>query len=308
MSCLKENFMEGETMTVKKIILSIGLIVCLLVFQTVGCGGKKPAGWKITQYGDAEGNQLMCYVIEDAAGNLALVDGGYEEDAAAVREMIRKHGNHVSAWIITHPHPDHVGAFNVIMADPGDIQVDAVYTVEVHHDRYWETAQDYDRFDMYETFLGLTGGMETLRYVYEGDEFDVLGLRAKVLHVWDETTDALEVNLCNNGSMVFLLSGEEDQMLFCADAENETEPYILERHGEELGDVDYVQTGHHGNGGPTLDFYDVMSPKGAFMDAPNWLVETEDAGYDAWILKDYFEEKGTEVYSFGTAPNEITLY
>ena len=288
----------------------IGAVVLLLLLAA-GCGSyhgeEKPHGWMITQYGNPDGNQLMCYTIEDMDGNLAIIDGGYDEDADALREIIKQHGNHVSVWVITHPHPDHAGAFNVIMEEPGEIQVDYIYTVEVHGDRYRETAQDYDRFDVYETFLRLTENMENFQYVYEDDEFEILGLHAKALHTWDDSTDELDVNLCNNGSMMFVLSGEKEKMLFCADVENEMEGFIMERHMDEL-DVDYVQTGHHGNWGPTLEFYDCMSTKGVFMDAPNWLVDTEDDGYDAYILKDYFEEKGAEVYSFSTAPNVITMY
>ncbi|MCI8550460.1 MAG: MBL fold metallo-hydrolase [Lachnospiraceae bacterium] len=283
----------------------IGLL--LLVISGCGLPGKKPEGWTITQYGNPDGNQLMCYTIEDKNKNLAIIDGGYDVDADALREIIKQHGNHVSAWVVTHPHPDHAGAFNAIMAEPGEIQVDVVYTVEVHHDRYQETAQEYDRFDVYETFLRLTENMENLKYVYEDDEFDLLGLHAKVLHTWDDNTDELDVNLCNNGSMMFVLSGEKEKMLFCADVENEMEGFIMERHMDELN-VDYVQTGHHGNWGPTLEFYDCMSPKGVFMDAPNVLIETTDAAYDAHILKDYFEKKGADVYSFSTAPNAITIH
>ena len=44
-----------------------------------------------------------------------LIDGGHTTDADEVREVIKEHGNHVAAWILTHPHPDHVGAFNEIM-------------------------------------------------------------------------------------------------------------------------------------------------------------------------------------------------
>ncbi|MCI8464529.1 MAG: MBL fold metallo-hydrolase [Lachnospiraceae bacterium] len=272
------------------------------------CFKKESMGnnWRISQYRSTTSGQSMCYTIEDDYGNLAIIDGGYEKDADMVRELIRQHGNRVSAWIITHPHPDHVGAFNAIMSNPQGISVDRIYAVPVHGDRYRETAESYDQFEMYETFLRLTAHRDNLRYVSENDEFDLLGLTFRVLHAWDDTTNKLTSNLCNNGSMVFVLKGSKEKMLFLSDMESESESYILERHQEEL-DADYVQAGHHGNWGPTLKFYSALSPKGVFMDAPNWLLE-ESNRYDGYLLKNFFEEKGIRIYRFSTAPNKIVIH
>lgn len=263
--------------------------------------------WKITQYGDSGGNVMLFYTIEDSAGNLVVIDGGYDTNADNVRAVIAEHGNHVSAWIITHPHPDHTMAFNAIMSNPGEIVVDNIYTIAVNYDRYRETAQDYDRFDVYETFLNITNGLSNVTYLKENDEVNLLGLRMKVLHVWDEHTDGLEVNALNNGSMIFFVEGNEEKMLFCADVENETEQVIIDRHAYEL-DADYVQLGHHGNWGMTTNIYDYMSPKAVFFDVPEWLVNTSDASYDAWKLKDYFVNRGIDIYIINSVPNQIVLH
>ncbi len=83
--------------------------------------------WLITQYGDANGNQLMFYTLQDARGHLIVVDGGWTTDADFVRQVIKVLGRHVDAWIITHPHRDHAGAFCEIYKDPGKIKIDKVY-------------------------------------------------------------------------------------------------------------------------------------------------------------------------------------
>ncbi len=267
---------------------------------------KKSDRVTVTRYGKANGRQLMCYTLEDQNGNLAIIDGGYESDASILREVIQKHGNRVSAWIITHPHPDHAGAFNAIMSAPGTIQIDQIYTVPVNDQRYRETAKYYDEFEVYEKFRNLTKDLTNVHYVSENEEFDLLGLRFKVLHAWDDTTDRLNVDLCNNGSMVFILAGKQEKMLFLSDLETESEAYVLERHRDEL-DADYVQAAHHGNWGVSLDFYAALSPQKVFMDAPDWLLR-ENAGYDAHILKKYFEQKGIPVSAFSTAPNEIPIH
>lgn len=270
----------------------------------------KPEGeehWKITQYGEKDGNQFMFYTIEDAGGGLILIDGGYDYGEGAVRRVIEEHNNYVEAWIITHPHPDHAGAFNAIMENPGAVTVGKVYAVEVNGELYKETAEDYDRYDVYEKFVSLANEMDNVVYVKENDEWDVLGLHFKALHVWNEETEKLDGNLCNNGSMVFTVEGKKEKMLFCSDLESDGQQPVIERHAKEL-DVDYVQLGHHGNWGLSQEFYEYTSPKAVFFDAPDWLVDMRENIYDAYVLKDYFLEKNVMVYSFGTTPNIIDFY
>lgn len=75
----------------------------------------------IAQYGDESGIQGQFYAITTSKGELIVIDGGNPDNADKVRWVIREHGDHVTAWVITHPHPDHVVAFDVIWQDLGDI-------------------------------------------------------------------------------------------------------------------------------------------------------------------------------------------
>lgn len=265
-----------------------------------------PGEWRLTQYASCTGMQSMCYTIEDHYGNLMIIDGGWSTDATVLREIIAKHNNRVAVWIITHAHLDHVNAFNVIASDLQGIVIDQIYTVDVHRQRYQETARNYDDYATYEYFYQLTHGQLNVRYLYENDELDVLGLHMKVLHTWDEDTDALDANLINNGSMLFTLNGIEDKILFCADVENETEQFILDRHMEDLANVNYLQAGHHGNWGMTTEFYQHLNPKMVFFDCPDSLFVT-GTNYDAYQLRDYFTGRGIPVYNFSTAPNVVIL-
>ena len=67
-------------------------------------------GWKITQFGDVMQQQEMCYTITTDTG-LVIVDGGQSYEEEKLREIIAQYGNHVEAWILTHPHPDHMTSF-----------------------------------------------------------------------------------------------------------------------------------------------------------------------------------------------------
>ncbi len=267
--------------------------------------------WTVTQYGsDSLENQMMFYTITDEDGHLVIIDGGHgtDDEVDAVRSVIKEHNNHVDAWIITHAHPDHVGAFNVIMGGNGErsVQVDQIYTVQINKARYEETAKWYDEPEYFESFYILTQSMDNVMYLQAGDEIDLIGLDMKVLSVWNESVDAMENNEINNGSMMFKVSGANKSMLFCADVQKEMEESIIETYANELN-VDYVQLGHHGNWGLTTDFYDLTSPEAVFFDAPSGIIDTEDSNYDAYELKHYFEEQGVTIYRFSNAPNSVIL-
>ncbi len=72
--------------------------------------------WLITQYGPRDVNSMF-YTLYGGKGQLIVVDGGWTEDADFVRQTIKEMGGKVDAWILTHPHQDHIGAFNAIYSD-----------------------------------------------------------------------------------------------------------------------------------------------------------------------------------------------
>lgn len=312
-------------------------IVLILLFILSGCGNKTVSdekltevdlqeiiqfpdgmdeGWLVTQYGHADGAQYMFYTIEDKDGHVILIDGGHNEgrEVEDVKTVIKQHNNHVDAWIITHMHPDHAGAFNTIMTADKEITVDNIYTIDVNDARYRETARDYDGIEVYDSFIKVINEIDktktNVNYVHEGDTLDCIGLEIDILHSWDESTDKLEKNLMNNGSMVFLVKGIKETILFLSDAEDETEEDLYKAHSKEVSKANYIQLAHHGNWGMTIDFYMNTNPQIVFFNAPDFIFQPKVSGkkeYDASILKTYFENNEVEVYTMHTAPNMIIL-
>ena len=259
--------------------------------------------WTITQYSSQNNLQHMFYTIEDDENNLIIIDGGWEDNATLVRQVIATHNNHVSAWIITHPHPDHVGAFNSIITD-SEITVDSIYAVPVNQSRYEETAQDYDGIYAYYKWLEVTKNLTNIHYVQENDSFTCLNLTFTILHAWDKNIDKLDHHLLNNGSMCFTVKGNLNSMLFCADIQADVQQNIIDNHLTEL-DVDYVQLAHHGNWGVTTDFYNYTSPISVFFDCPTHMLDPLSNTYDAGTLLEYFMSRGHTVYTFENTCNSI---
>ena len=61
--------------------------------------------------------QMMGYVLQTDDA-LIVLDGGNAGDAPFLRELLHRLGGaqpHITAWFLTHPHHDHVGAFVALM-------------------------------------------------------------------------------------------------------------------------------------------------------------------------------------------------
>ncbi len=79
--------------------------------------------------------QNMSYVIKTRGGKIIVIDGGYETEngdaeylLSFLRELTGKTVPNVDAWFFTHPHEDHLGAFEGLAKRHGtEITVDTVY-------------------------------------------------------------------------------------------------------------------------------------------------------------------------------------
>ena len=296
----------------KKIVVTVILLVFLVILIVIAgilFVVLKDRKCLITQYSDMSGNQGCFYTMNTPTGEFIVIDGGNAGNADYVRSVIKENGNKVDAWIITHPHPDHVGAFNVIWENPGDIEMSRLYTIEMDYDSYQERAEEWDDFGSYESFLNITDGFSNLTYLHTGDELELCGLEIKVLSAYDkEITNSLTSDLANDGSLMFKVTNKNESMLFCSDVGVKMSDTIIENYREELKS-DYLQMGHHGNGGLSEEFYRLVEPKSAFFDAPDWLMNPEDPE-STWTTpqnRELMESMGADIYAFSTAPNCIEL-
>lgn len=259
--------------------------------------------WIVIQYGPRDMNSSF-YTIHNPHRGLIVVDGGWKEDAVYVRDVINMWGGTVDAWIITHPHQDHVGAFNEVYKDPQGIEIRDVYTVDMASPEECLSVASWDSVAAYEDFLALD--VENLHYVYPEDVLTLFDLEICVYNAYGEAVEQHSRDYLNDGSMMFEVKAEEASFLFCADVGISMSDYLLDKWGEEL-QADYLQMGHHGFGGLGDDFYMEVNPEMAFFDAPDWLMNDTTGRYDTPENRRLMEEMGSEVVSFHSAPNIIVL-
>ncbi|MDD2414471.1 MAG: MBL fold metallo-hydrolase [Eubacteriaceae bacterium] len=263
--------------------------------------------WTVTEYGGVNAKQSMFYTIKSDDDKVIVIDGGWKQSAASVRSVIYSLGGHVDYWILTHPHPDHVGAFNEIYKDPQGITIGQIYAVDINYNTYKKKAQARDGFSAFQTFYDLSQNMTNLTYVHEGDEFDLDGLLMNVYSTYNDTIGAESDDPCNDGSMVFKLSGRKKSILFMSDFagnEDTCTAALMNAHGSELT-ADYVQAAHHGNSTLPDSFYENAKEQAVFIDSPKWL--EEDTERRVPHLISVLDNKKIPFYTFENVPVVVEI-
>ena len=96
-------------------------------------------------------------------------------------------------------------------------------------------------------------------------------------------------------------------MLFCADVGNSLSNYLLSCHGNNLK-ADYIQMGHHGNGGLSEEFYRMVSPQVAFFDAGEELMNPPSGSkFTTPQNRVLMQSLGAKIYYLNTEENKVIL-
>lgn len=271
--------------------------------------------WVVTQYGEDEDVQLMCFTIEGNKNGLVIIDGGYDNDEETLKileEKIKENGNVVNAWILTHFDEDHAGAYMALRNRINNLKVGKLYVPDMpDYKTCVESVNGYENDELELLKECLNINIPEKVYVHSGDVIDnIIGLKMKVLSAYDKWISEEMTNLLNNGSIVFKLYGNEESIMFCGDAQSEKiSDYILENYSKEELKSDYLQVAHHGNNSFSDEFYETVNPKVAFFPAPTAIME--NVHNISWFSVEenskLLEEMGATIYSFADSPSQIVM-
>ena len=305
------KFMKEKKLSINaiRIIFLVPIFVMMIIFACVAAyvmhNAAKNSGWTVTQYSDLTGGQAGFYTLEDGAGHFLIVDGGWAGNEARVRDAIKMHNNHVDAWILTHPHQDHIGAFNAIYANPDGITIDRIYDSPVDYDVVKDRGEKWDDLAVFEEYRKLTKNADNVTHLNRGEELDLYGLHIKVYNAYDRYVLDNSNDITNDSSLVFKASYGSSSMIFCGDIKYQMEDILTELYGSELR-CGCIQAGHHGNWSFSDEFYDNTGASTVFIDSPAWIMQ--DSQYPAYELAEHLKEKGVTVKDFTTTPNVYQLY
>lgn len=227
--------------------------------------------WQIPSQVNTIGNS---YVFRTEKGRIVVMDGGMKEETSFLRGFIAALGNEVEAWIITHPHNDHVGALTEILKDPKGLKIHKVY-----HSRFSDdlvrTEQPYDQyaFEFYEALDA--SNIEVLNQTAPGLTVKIDGLNFKILGV---TNEGIRTNPYNNSSMIVRVWDKKKSIVFLADAGVECGDKVLNSPFRKDLDCDYLQVSHHGQKGCNEQFYKTIKFKACLWPTPLWVWNNDQGG------------------------------
>ena len=219
---------------------------------------------------------MMSFVIVTKGNNTIVIDGGRKEDMPLLKKYVG--GRHISAWILTHPHNDHITGFMHEWKKNrlADFDVEKIY---YNFPPYHKLKGKTDVPDA--TYLDRELD-EVLREFTEDIEPELAGL-AHVTSQGERITvdeckidfifsyhDGLYSNIMNDSSLVFKVTAPQKTVLFLGDLGPEGGDVLYEE-SRHLLKSDIVQMAHHGHMNVGMEVYAAIMPEACMWCCADWL-------------------------------------
>lgn len=266
----------------------------------VGPGKVSLGGAEIMLLNTQSDSQMMSYIITTNAGELIVVDGGLPEDAHYLANVIKSKGGRVSAWLITHPHSDHVGALTKLINEGMEgITVDGLYYK--YQDMDWYIRNEAYRSQMVADSIEAFNKLNPS--VRHGDikKGDIIELGGAKIHILNNPY-LFTVNAINNSSIAYRIDINGKRILFLGDMGPEAGESLKNDVPAKELKADYVQMAHHGQYGVNKDVYELISPRVCMWNAPAWLWDNDNGGgkgsgqYLTLEVRRWMEELGVKFH------------
>ena len=220
--------------------------------------------WQLPSMVDDHGNS---YVIRTTNDSLIVIDGGKAPETEYLRGFIGALGNNVSAWIVTHPHFDHVEALTHILWDRQGMEIGGIYESRFTPEMI---AADPVHSHWAVDYYAAIDSVKDIPVIesHPGDTFTIDGVRVKILsEINPEITD----NVYNNSSMVVRVEDDVKSVVFLGDLGAEGGEKLLASEYRPDLDCDYLQIAHHGQRGCNEEFYKTINFKACLWPTASWI-------------------------------------
>lgn len=227
-------------------------------------------GASLTMLAPQTDGQNMSFLLQTNQGEVIVIDGGLDQDADHLVETIQAMGGRVSAWLITHPHSDHVGALtNILNRNPIPVQIDQIYCSFL-------TREQYEKGD----HMGRMSDYDNLMAVFS--RFPAEKLHMQLIRGQKITVDNAEItvmneplytdyNTFNNSSIAYRIDINGKRLMFLGDMGWEPGTRLIRMWDYKDLKSDVVQMAHHGQDGAEKNLYQVLHPEICFWPTPAWL-------------------------------------
>lgn len=227
---------------------------------------------------------MMSFVIVTQQDNVIIVDGGRPLDMPLLKEYVG--GRHISAWILTHAHEDHISGFVDECGKNGlaDFDIEKIIFNFPPYDE-WILKEDVEDLPYFQVELNemlpsfnalLPQFADKVHIVWQGEQLQIDEVNLHFLFTWHE---GLTSNPINDSSLAFRMTTPNRSVLFLGDLGPDAGD-VLFRESRHLLKSDIVQMAHHGHMNVGMDVYAEIRPEVCLWCCPDWLYnEPEVPGY-----------------------------
>lgn len=222
---------------------------------------------------NATHSQMLSLLVTDADTVLAI-DGGTAGDTdnfLSYLSSVCPHAPHVDAWLITHPHHDHISVLCSLL-EQNAIPIGRIY----HHLAPLPYLEKFGRgggeLSVYRRLMSLAD--ERFVQVHAGDILACGRLTATVMRTYNE---AICRDVTNNSSTVYKITHGEKSLLVLGDLGRLGGYDLMQKVPAEALFADFTQMAHHGQSAADQTFYNYIMPRACLWPTPDWLWDN-DAG------------------------------
>ena len=223
----------------------------------------------------------MSYLIRLSDGRFIVIDGGYREpnnvESAHLYEVMQQQNVldkiTIAAWIITHPHSDHLGVATEFLLSykPEDVTIQSMIynfpTDDVLLKVESVTVEDTSHPGRMPTFLmaknNLWGDVPVIT-CHTGQVYHYADAKIEILHTLEDyypkDISSHSEDPVNGSSVVFTLEVGGQKTMFYADSNVDESADLVAMWGDYLRS-DIMQANHHGLNGGSVELFAITDPK-----------------------------------------------
>ena len=288
-------------MNYKNLLISF-IISCILVFSapciiTASPQNFDPQLYMLASEGDA---QMLSSVIVTPEGKIIVIDGGWSYDAERLISIVKRYGNRIDAWLVTHPDPDHAGALYRVLQGGYDVGIDMIYYSFATNDWYAKNSPDIANFVML-----LRNSMKNYN-THEVRKNEIYRIGSAKVYVVNNRYEIFE-NPINNSSIVYKIFVGDTSILYLGDLGYEGGEKLLAETPSYLLSSNIVQMAHHGQAGIGEDVYKAINPKIALWPTPRWLWTNQSGAGQFKTLETRYWMQKIGCKNYVTADGDICL-
>ncbi len=218
----------------------------------------------------------MCYIFRLYDGSFIIIDGGFNQSKSAtmiydklVELAPDKNNIVISAWIFSHPHGDHVGAFRQFteMYKSKVTLKYLIYNFPTSSELSGVGETTGNSTVVAASFQQYKGSRPVI--AHPGQVHYLSNAKIEVLHTMDLMRPRDSYAGGNSFNTAVKITIEGQTFLFPGDSHTDMTPLLIKHYGSYLKS-DFVQVIHHGAPGGSNEFYQAVDPTVVLWPLGTW--------------------------------------